>query len=108
MGLISFAMKRPITVCVVVLTMFLIAIVAVIRMPRDILPELNSPIIYVAQPYGGMDPSQMEAYMTYYYEYHFLFVTGIEHIESKNIQHHALMKLQFHPGTDMAQAVAET
>src|SRR6266581_3375240 len=54
-----------------------------------------------------MDPSQMEGYLTYYYEYHFLYITGIEHVESKNIQGIALMKLVFHPDTDMSQAMAE-
>src|SRR5260370_13159253 len=54
-----------------------------------------------------MDPSQMEGYVTYYYEYHFLYITGIEHVESKNIQGIALMKLVFHPDTDMSQAMAE-
>ncbi len=52
--------------------------------------------IYVAQPYGGMDPAQMEGYLTYYYEYHFLYLTGIDHVESKSIQGAALMKLVFH------------
>src|SRR5260370_24982719 len=54
-----------------------------------------------------MDPAQMEGYLTYYYEYHFLYITGIEHVESKNIQGIALMKLVFYPGTDMSQAMAE-
>src|SRR5690606_37833294 len=63
---------------------------------------------YVAQPYGGMDPAQMEGFLTYYYEYHFLYITGIEHVESKSIQGAAIMKLEFHPGTDMDQAMAET
>ena len=77
-------------------------------MPRDIFPTLGIPTIYVAQPYGGMDPAQMEGYLTYYYEYHFLYITGIEHVESKSIQGAALLKLQFHPGTDMSQAMSET
>src|SRR5262249_1701072 len=46
--------------------------------------------------------------ITNYYEYHFLYIGGIHHVESKNIQGVALMKLYFHPGTDMAQAMAET
>src|SRR6267154_6082451 len=77
-------------------------------MKADIFPELNLPVIYVAQPYGGMDPSQMEGLLTNYYEYHFLYISGIHHVESRNIQGVALMKLFFHPGTDMAQAMAET
>src|SRR5258707_13491009 len=77
-------------------------------MARDIFPDLGVPVLYVAQPYGGLDPAQMEGFITNYYEYHFLYITGIEHVESKSIQGVALIKLQFHPGTDMAQALAET
>ena len=70
------------------------------RMPVDIFPNLNLPVIYVAQPYGGMDPAQMEGLLTNYYEYHFLYIGGIHHVESRNIQGMALMKLYFHPGTE--------
>jgi len=101
-------MRRPITVVVAMAAVVLAGLMALRQMPRDILPNLGVPIIYVAQPYGGMDPAQMEGFLTYYYEYHFLYVTGIEHVESKSIQGVALIKLQFHPGTDMAQAIAET
>jgi multidrug efflux pump subunit AcrB len=77
-------------------------------MEVDIFPSLNLPVIYVCQPYGGMDPAQMEGFLTNYYEYHFLYISGIHHVESRNVQGTALMKLYFHPGTDMAQAMAET
>ena len=105
---VGLAMRRPISVCVLVFAMALAAAFAVKKMPRDILPSLGIPVIYVAQPYGGLDPGQMESYITYFYEYHFLYIAGIDHIESKNIQSTALIKLQFHPGTDMAEAMAET
>src|SRR5579871_3202281 len=105
---VGLAMRRPITVCVLVFAMALASAMGIQRMPRDILPDLGVPIIYVAQPYGGLDPGQMESYVTYFYEYHFLYISGIEHVESKNIQSTALIKLQFQPGTDMAQAMAET
>src|SRR5260221_14399434 len=102
------AMERPITVIVDVLTIALCSILALSRMKIDIFPDLNLPVIYVAQPYGGMDPAQMEGFLVNYYEYHFLYITGIEHVESKSIQGAALIKLQFQPGTDMAGAMAET
>ena len=107
MWLVFSAMRRPITVLVAVLTIALASFLAIRRMPADIFPDLGAPAIYVAQPYGGMDPAQMEGFLTYYYEYHFLYVTGIEHVESRNIQGAALMKLVFHPGTDMSQAMAQ-
>jgi multidrug efflux pump subunit AcrB len=50
----------------------------------------------------------MEGLIANYYEYHFLYIGGIHHVESKNVQGVSLMKLTFHPGTDMAQALAET
>ncbi|HXX95159.1 MAG TPA: efflux RND transporter permease subunit [Planctomycetota bacterium] len=108
MWLINLALRRPFTILVAVLGVALGAGIAVKRMPVDIFPDLNIPVIYVAQPYGGMDPSQMEGYLVYYYEYHFLYITGIEHVESKSIQNTGLVKLFFHPGTDMSQALAQT
>jgi multidrug efflux pump subunit AcrB len=108
MNPIVFALRHPITVMVAIVAVVLGAVLAFFRMPIDIFPDLNVPIIYVAQPYGGMDPQQMEGFLTNYYEYHFLYITGIDHVESKNIQGVALMKLFFHPGTNMAGAMAET
>src|ERR1035437_6399990 len=108
MNLVASALRRPITVIVLVIAVVLGAGLAVKKMSRDIFPTLGIPTIYVAQPYGGMDPAQMEGYLTYYYEYHFLYITGIEHVESKSIQGAALIKLQFYPGTDMSQAMSET
>ena len=106
--MVSFALRRPISVLVLVLATILVGIMAIQRMPRDIFPDLGVPVLYVAQPYGGMDPAQMEGFLVNYYEYHFLYINGIEHVESKSIQGAALIKLQFHPGTNMAGAMAET
>jgi multidrug efflux pump subunit AcrB len=108
MWLVQLALRRPVTIVVAVIALILAAGLALQRMAVDIFPQVGSPTIYVAQPYGGMDPQQMEGFLTYYYEYHFLYITGIEHVESKNIQGAALMKLVFHPGTDMNQAMAQT
>src|SRR5207249_9918657 len=96
------------TVLVGIIAVALGAMLALQRMPVDNFPDLGGPIIYVAQPYGGMDPGQMAGFLTSYYEYHLLYITGIEHVESKSIQGVALIKLFFHPGTNMSQALAET
>lgn len=118
-------MRRPATVMVLVLSLALGCFLAVgpslfqyykwpypAGLPKgmevDIFPKLNLPVIYVCQPYGGMDPAQMEGFLTNYYEYHFLYISGIHHVESRNVQGTALMKLTFHPETNMAQAMAET
>lgn len=108
MWLLRSALRNPISVIVLVIGVALCSILAFTRMPIDIFPNLNLPVIYVAQPYGGMSPAQMEGYLVYYYEYHFLYITGIESVESKSIQNVGLLKLTFHPGTDMSQAMAQT
>ena len=108
MWLLRAALRNPISVLVVIIGAALCSILALLRMPIDIFPKLDLPVIYVAQPYGGMSPAQMEGYLVYYYEYHFLYITGIESVESKSIQNVGLLKLTFHPGTDMSQAMAQT
>ncbi len=108
MKLILLALRRPITVLVALVAVTLGFALSIWRMGVDVFPSLNLPVIYVCQPYGGMDPAQMEGFLANYYEYHFLYITGIHHVESRNIQGISLMKLFFHPGTNMAQAMAET
>jgi multidrug efflux pump subunit AcrB len=108
MWLIRAALRRPITILVSIVAIALTSVFAVTRMRADIFPDLDLPVIYVAQPYGGMSPAQMEGYITYYYEYHFLYINGIESVESKSIQNTSLLKLTFHTGTDMAEALAQT
>lgn len=108
MWLIHFTLRRPITTMVAVLAMALASVLALTRMPIDIFPNLNLPVIYVAQPYGGMSPAQMEGYLTYYYEYNFLYIAGLQSVESRSVENFALLKLTFRPGVDMNQALSQT
>src|SRR3984957_2773988 len=107
MSPLTFALRRPITVMVALAGLLVGSGLALWRMKIDIFPNLNLPVVYVVQPYGGMDPAQMEALLTFHYENHFLYISGIHHIESRNIQGFSQMKIFFHPGTDMVQAMAE-
>src|SRR6266446_6519190 len=107
MFLVLRALRRPFTVLVAVLAILISAALAVRRAPVDIFPSLGVPVIYVVQPYGGMSPSQMEGQLIGYYEYHFLYINGIEHIESQSIQGMGMLKLYFHPGTDIAQSLSQ-
>ncbi|MBS1994050.1 MAG: efflux RND transporter permease subunit [Cyanobacteria bacterium SZAS LIN-3] len=106
MWIISTAMKRPITIVTAVLSMVLVAVMAITSMKQDIFPDLKIPAIYIIQGYGGMSPEQMEGYITSTYELYFLYVPGIEHIESRSIQNVAVIKVFFQPDTDMASAMA--
>ncbi|MBV8569641.1 MAG: efflux RND transporter permease subunit [Acidobacteriaceae bacterium] len=108
MRLVLAALSRPLTVIVVIIAIAVCAVLAIQRMRVDIFPTVGEKAIYVAQPYSGMDPAQMEGYLNYYFEYHFLYINGIQYIESRNIQGASLMKLVFQPDTDMADAMAQT
>jgi multidrug efflux pump subunit AcrB len=108
MWLIRLALRRPITIIVIVAAIALSSILAILRTRIDIFPTLDLPVIYVAQPYGGMSPQQMEGFISYYYEYHFLYINGIESVEAKSIQSTVLLRLTFHAGTNMSEALAQT
>lgn len=83
------------------------SVMSLFTIPVDIFPNLDLPTIYVVQPYGGMAPDQMDGFIATRYQDHFLYVSGIRDVEVKTIQGLSLIKLQFYPGTDMAQAAAE-
>jgi multidrug efflux pump subunit AcrB len=108
MRLVLAALSRPLAVIVALIAILTGFALSLGQMRTDIFPEVGNPVIYVAQPYGGMTPAQMEGFLTYYYEYHFLYITGIQSVDSKSIQGAALMKLSFREGTNMQQAMAET
>jgi multidrug efflux pump subunit AcrB len=105
---IVFALRRPITVMAGVLALAVACILALVRMPIDIFPTLDLPVIYIAQPYGGLNPSDMESQVIAYIEGHAFYINGLHHVESRTVQGMGVVKLFFHPGTNMAQAMAET
>jgi CzcA family heavy metal efflux pump len=107
MNLLKSALRKPVTIIVSVLAVSFFSVMAIRQMKIDIFPQLGLPTIYVAQPYGGLSPEQMEGFITSYYEYHFLYVTGVKFVESKSIQGASIIKIQFQEGTDMSQAMAE-
>ena len=107
MNPIVFAMRHPITQVMLVVALVGAGGLALNRMRVDIFPALNEPQIYVINNFAGMDPSQIEGFITNVYELNFQYVDGLERIESKNIQNLALLKLVFYPGTDMASAMSQ-
>lgn len=105
--LIRLALRRPVSVMVAVIAILFFSILSIRTIPVDIFPNLDLPTIYIVQPYGGMAPDQMDGFIATRYQDHFLYVSGIKDIDIKTIQGLSLIKLQFYPGTDMAQAAAE-
>src|SRR6201997_1644044 len=107
MGLIKGALRRPITVLVIVAGLFFAGVWAVNKIKIDIFPNLDLPVIYISHPYGGFSPNQMESYFGKQYVNLLLYVSGVKSIETKNITGLTLIKLTFYEGTNMAQAAAQ-
>ena len=105
--MVDFALKRPITIIVIFLGILLFSVIAIFTIPIDIFPKLNSPTIYVIEPYGGMSARQMEGFFATRMQDQFLYITGVKNIQSKNIQGLTLLQLTFYENTDMAEASAQ-
>src|ERR1035437_2433088 len=102
--MLTFALKRPITIIVISLGMLLFAIMAITTIPIDIFPKLNLPTIYVIEPYGGMSPQQMEGFFATRLQDQFLYINGVKGIQRNNIQGLTMLRLTFYENTDMAEA----
>lgn len=107
MGLIRSALRKPISILVLVMGLLFFGISAVRTIKIDIFPDMNLPVIYISHPYGGFTPDQMETYFGKQYVNLLLYVGGVKSIETRNIQGLTLIKLTFYEGTNMAQAAAE-
>ncbi|MGO4878897.1 efflux RND transporter permease subunit [Pedobacter psychrotolerans] len=107
MNLIRFALRKPISILVLVAGLFFFGIGAINQIKVDILPQMNLPVIYIAHPFGGYTPTQMESYFGKQYINILLFANGVKSIETKNTQGLMLMKLTYYEGTNMAQAASE-
>ncbi|RYJ51285.1 efflux RND transporter permease subunit [Flavobacterium petrolei] len=107
MNLIRFALRKPISIMVLVAGLFFFGIGAVRDIKVDILPEMNLPVIYLAHSFAGYTPNQMESYFAKNYVNVMILANGVKDIETKNIQGLTLMKVTYYEGTNMAQAASE-
>ncbi|MCT3897462.1 efflux RND transporter permease subunit [Elizabethkingia anophelis] len=107
MNLIRFALRKPIAVMVVFLSIVVLSFTAIKKIKVDIFPEVELPSMYIAMPYGGLSPQYMDGFMSNEFQKVLLFVNGVKNIDFKSVQGLTLMKLTFYPGTDMAQAAGE-
>src|SRR5271170_1288121 len=107
MNPIVFAMRHPITMVMLVVTLVGGGALALNSMRVDIFPPINQPSIYVFTNYGGYDPGQMEGLLVSPFEFWFQFVDGVRNMESRSIQQVAVIRLDFYPDTDMSKAMAQ-
>jgi multidrug efflux pump subunit AcrB len=102
----SFAIKYPFFILMMCLFIIVVGSTTVTRMPVDLFPEVNIPVVVVATFYAGMPPEQIESDITDSYERFFTLGSGIDHIESRSLTGVSLIKIYFQPGTDANAAVS--
>jgi multidrug efflux pump subunit AcrB len=102
----SFAIKYPFFILMFCLMVVVVGVSTVARMPVDLFPEINIPVVVVATFYAGMPPQQIEADITDSYERFFTLGSGINHIESRSLSGVSIIKIYFQPGTDANAAVS--
>jgi multidrug efflux pump subunit AcrB len=100
-----FAIKNPYFIVVICLIIAVVGATSMLRMPVDMFPSMNIPVVVVATFYSGMPPEQIEADITSRFERFFTLGSGIEHIESRSLPGVSVIKVYFQPGTNPDSAV---
>jgi HAE1 family hydrophobic/amphiphilic exporter-1 len=101
----KFALRYPYFILMVCMIIAVVGTVTVSRMPVDLFPEIDIPVVVVATFYSGMPPEQIETHITDPFERFFTLGSGIDHIESRSMTGVSLIKVYFQPGTDPNAAV---
>ena len=100
-----FAIRNPYFIVVVCLIIAVVGVTSLVRMPVDMFPSMNIPVVVVATFYSGMPPEQIETDITSRFERFFTLGAGIEHIESRSLPGVSVIKVYFQPGTNPDSAV---
>src|SRR5215813_7902180 len=101
----SFAIRNPHFIVVICLIIAVVGVTSVARMPIDMFPSMNIPVVVVATFYSGMPPEQIETDITSRFERFFTLGSGIEHIESRSLPGVSVIKVYFQPGSNPDSAV---
>ncbi len=100
-----FAIRNPYFIVVICLIIAVVGVTSLVRMPIDMFPSMNIPVVVVATFYSGMPPEQIETDITSRFERFFTLGAGIEHIESRSLPGVSVIKVYFQPGTNPDSAV---
>jgi hydrophobic/amphiphilic exporter-1 (mainly G- bacteria), HAE1 family len=96
----GFSIRNPYFIIVCCLIIAIVGTVTLVRMPVDLFPPINIPVVVVATFYSGMPPQQIEASITNPFERFFTLASGVDHIESRSLPGVSLVKVYFQPGTN--------
>src|SRR5580704_13586168 len=111
MGIVRFALRLPHTFYVLAVLVLFLGATAVVKMPTDIFPEINIPVVTIIWQYTGLSTPEMEQRVTTYSEYSLSSsVNGIQDIEAQTLNGISVQKVFFQPDVDLAiaQIVAGT
>ena len=100
-----FAIRYPYLIVVTCLIVCVVGVTCLVRMPVDLFPPINIPVVVVATFFSGMPPEQVETDITGRFERFFTLAAGIDHIESRSLPGVSLIKVYFQPGFNSDSAV---
>ena len=108
LAIVRIALRRPYTFTVAALLIFLVGTLAALRMPVDIFPSIDIPIIGVAFQYQGLPPDQMAGRILTPFERALTTtVNDVEHFEANSYTTFGIVKIFFHPSVNIATANAQ-
>ncbi|KAI3590592.1 CzcABC family efflux RND transporter, transmembrane protein [Cupriavidus sp. U2] len=108
MWIVRLALRRPYTFIVLAILLLLGGVVAILRMPTDIFPSIDIPVVSVVWSYNGLSAQDMAQRIVTGYERSLTTdVDNIEHIESQSLPGVAVIKVFFHPGADINRAISQ-
>jgi multidrug efflux pump subunit AcrB len=102
----GFALRYPFFIIMMCLIIAVVGVATMVRMPVDLFPDINIPVVVVATFYNGMPPEQIEANITNPFERFFTLGSGIDHIVSRSLTGVSLIRVYFQPGTNPDAAVS--
>ena len=108
MGIVAFALKRPYTILSLVILVLLLGILATLRMPMDIFPEIDIPVVSVVWTYNGMSAEEIQNRILVKHERQMAsLVDDIARIEANSYNGVGVIKVYLHQGADVSRAVSQ-
>ncbi|MBM3725642.1 MAG: efflux RND transporter permease subunit [Acidobacteria bacterium] len=108
MWIVRLALRRPYTFTVMALLMTLLGALSIYVMPTDIFPTIDIPVVSVIWAYNGLSPEEMATRVLTSSERAITTtVNDIERIEGTAVSGFGVIRVYFHPGTNVDSAVAQ-
>jgi len=103
----GFSIRNPYFIIVICLTLLVIGVTSLSRMPIDLFPPINLPEVVVATFYTGMPPEDIETDITDPWSASLLWLPGVDHMESRSMLGVSIIRVYFQPGTSADADVSQ-